>query len=73
MAYNLKLVKNQKNSFFVTLYNTVQKFFFFLFGNKLNKLRARFTKQWKLAREHNSKAVPIGLEMSAGDYWQRTN
>ncbi len=43
-------------------------FFFFLFGKKWNKLRARFTKQGKLAQEHNSKAVPIGLEISAGDY-----
>ncbi len=40
----------------------------FLNNGLMNKiLRASFTKQGKLAREPNSKTVPMGGEISAGD------
>ncbi len=32
-----------------------------------NRLRARFTKQGKLALERNSKTAPMSVEISAGD------
>ncbi len=34
---------------------------------ELATLRARFTKQGKLAREHNSKTALMGVEISAGN------